>query len=89
MLSDNSVEGEREFMPGTIESESNALVDELIAASREIGGDPRLVLQGGGNTSAKVGWRDVTLSVSLAVRESTSGPRGLNHPMLEPQASQN
>jgi|694.fasta_scaffold130237_1 rhamnose utilization protein RhaD (predicted bifunctional aldolase and dehydrogenase)/NAD(P)-dependent dehydrogenase (short-subunit alcohol dehydrogenase family) len=47
-------------MPGTIESESNALVDELIAASREIGGDPRLVLQGGGNTSVKVGWRDVT-----------------------------
>ena len=62
MLSDNSVEGAREFMPGTIESESNALVDELIAASREIGGDPRLVLQGGGNTSVKVGWRDVTES---------------------------
>lgn len=36
------------------------LLDELVRVSREIGGDPRLVLHGGGNTSLKTMRRDIT-----------------------------
>lgn len=32
----------------------------LVAASRALGADPSLVLHGGGNTSIKAGWHDVT-----------------------------
>ena len=35
-------------------------LDELVQGSRELGADPRLVLHGGGNTSLKVAWPDVT-----------------------------
>ncbi len=35
-------------------------LDELIAVSRELGSDPTLVLHGGGNTSVKTSWQDVT-----------------------------
>ncbi|WP_454083422.1 bifunctional aldolase/short-chain dehydrogenase [Georgenia sp. Marseille-Q6866] len=34
--------------------------DELVAGSRELGADRDLVLHGGGNTSVKVSWPDVT-----------------------------
>ncbi|WP_372593379.1 bifunctional aldolase/short-chain dehydrogenase [Actinotalea sp.] len=36
------------------------LLDELVAATREIGADPRLVLHGGGNSSLKATVTDVT-----------------------------
>lgn len=36
------------------------LIDELVTASRALGAEPRLVLQGGGNTSIKVTVTDVT-----------------------------
>jgi len=39
---------------------TSAFVDGLVAASRQIGRDPRLVLHGGGNSSLKVEHTDVT-----------------------------
>jgi rhamnose utilization protein RhaD (predicted bifunctional aldolase and dehydrogenase)/NAD(P)-dependent dehydrogenase (short-subunit alcohol dehydrogenase family) len=35
-------------------------IDELVLASRLLGADPSLVLHGGGNTSVKAPWRDIT-----------------------------
>jgi rhamnose utilization protein RhaD (predicted bifunctional aldolase and dehydrogenase)/NAD(P)-dependent dehydrogenase (short-subunit alcohol dehydrogenase family) len=35
-------------------------VDQLVQASRRLGADPSLVLHGGGNSSVKTSWRDVT-----------------------------
>lgn len=35
-------------------------IDDLVAVSRELGSDPALVLHGGGNTSVKTTWQDVT-----------------------------
>ena len=43
--------------PGVIDA---AGVAALVAASRTLGADPDLVLHGGGNTSLKTRWRDVT-----------------------------
>src|SRR5699024_9441841 len=36
------------------------LLDDLVQASRALGADPSLVLHGGGNTSVKTTWRDIT-----------------------------
>lgn len=36
------------------------LLDDLVESSRALGADPSLVLHGGGNTSVKATWRDVT-----------------------------
>lgn len=44
-------------VPGVVDAAST---DRLVAASRAIGADPDLVLHGGGNTSLKTRWRDVT-----------------------------
>jgi len=40
--------------------EPNSALDECVHYSRLIGGDPALVLHGGGNSSVKTAWRDVT-----------------------------
>jgi rhamnose utilization protein RhaD (predicted bifunctional aldolase and dehydrogenase)/NAD(P)-dependent dehydrogenase (short-subunit alcohol dehydrogenase family) len=46
---------------GSIEVPSNAdLLTQVVAASRLLGSDPDLVLHGGGNTSVKDVWTDVT-----------------------------
>jgi len=37
-----------------------AAVDECVQYSRLIGSDPTLVLHGGGNSSVKARWRDIT-----------------------------
>lgn len=44
-------------VPGVVDA---AALEALVAASRAIGADPDLVLHGGGNTSLKTRWRDVT-----------------------------
>ncbi|USQ79127.1 bifunctional aldolase/short-chain dehydrogenase [Ornithinimicrobium faecis] len=36
------------------------LLDDLVQASRALGADPSLVLHGGGNTSVKATWQDIT-----------------------------
>lgn len=49
--------GQHRTVPGVVEP---AAVTALIAASRAIGADADLVLHGGGNTSLKTRWLDVT-----------------------------
>lgn len=70
-------------MDGPLVAETRALLDELVEVSRELGSNPRLVLHGGGNTSVKGEWRDVTgaLVPVLLVKGSghdlaTIGPEG-------------
>ncbi len=48
-------------------------IDELVVASRLLGGDPSLVLHGGGNTSVKAPWRDITGEVVEAIHVKGSG----------------
>jgi len=48
-------------------------LDELVAWSRKLGGDPSLVLKGGGNTSVKVGERDVAGRPVHVLRVKGSG----------------
>ncbi|MBO3102178.1 SDR family oxidoreductase [Cellulomonas fengjieae] len=47
-------------MAGALSPASALLMADLVAASRTLGGDPTLVLHGGGNTSVKATWTDVT-----------------------------
>lgn len=47
-------------MAGALEPEARGLLNELVEVSRMLGANPRMVLHGGGNTSVKAGWRDVT-----------------------------
>lgn len=56
-----------------LEPEAARLVDELVDASRALGSDPRLVLHGGGNTSVKVPWPDVTGRTRTALLVKGSG----------------
>jgi rhamnose utilization protein RhaD (predicted bifunctional aldolase and dehydrogenase)/NAD(P)-dependent dehydrogenase (short-subunit alcohol dehydrogenase family) len=60
-------------MAGALEPEARALLDELVEVSRSIGSNPRLVLHGGGNTSVKGGWRDVTGAVRQVLLVKGSG----------------
>lgn len=60
-------------MAGALEPEARTLLDELVGVSRLLGANPRLVLHGGGNTSVKVGWRDVTGVVQPALLVKGSG----------------
>lgn len=60
-------------MAGALEPEARALLQELVEVSRIIGADPRLVLHGGGNTSVKAGWCDVTGTVRPALVIKGSG----------------
>jgi len=60
-------------MAGALEPEARALLDELVEVSRLLGANPRLVLHGGGNTSVKGGWRDVTGVVQPALLVKGSG----------------
>lgn len=46
---------EDRLSPRTLE-----VLDDLVQSSRALGADPSLVLHGGGNTSVKARWRDVT-----------------------------
>ncbi|MBC7305995.1 MAG: hypothetical protein H5T80_03515, partial [Dietzia sp.] len=39
---------------------SDPLLDQLVAASRALAADPSAVLHGGGNSSVKSSWSDVT-----------------------------
>ena len=48
-------------------------LDECVYGSRLIGGDPSLVLHGGGNTSVKADWTDITGSVVQALYVKGSG----------------
>lgn len=60
-------------MAGALEPEARALLDDLVGVSRILGANPRLVLHGGGNTSVKGGWRDVTGVVQPALLVKGSG----------------
>ncbi len=60
-------------MAGALEPKARALLDELVGASRTLGANPRLVLHGGGNTSIKGGWRDVTGAVHPVLLIKGSG----------------
>lgn len=57
----------------SIDFDNSHLLDELVSASHQIGKDPSLVLQGGGNASVKVQWRDVTGAIIPAIVVSGSG----------------
>ena len=48
-------------------------LDELVAASRRLGSDPSLVLHGGGNTSIKAPWNDITGGMIDALYVKGSG----------------
>ncbi len=48
-------------------------LDECVHASRLLGGDPSLVLHGGGNTSVKAAWNDITGEVVDALYVKGSG----------------
>jgi len=69
-------------MTGALEPEGCTLLDELVEASRVLGANPRMVLHGGGNTSVKVPWRDVTGVVQPALLVKGSG-----HDLAEIDAS--
>lgn len=60
-------------MVGALDTQAQELLDDLVEASRALGADPRLVLHGGGNTSVKVGWHDVTGLVRQALVIKGSG----------------
>lgn len=47
-------------MTDRLNAETGRLLAELVDASRSLGADPQLVLHGGGNTSVKASWLDVT-----------------------------
>lgn len=49
------------------------VLDECVAASRALGSDPSLVLHGGGNTSVKAPWVDITGDVVDALYVKGSG----------------
>jgi rhamnose utilization protein RhaD (predicted bifunctional aldolase and dehydrogenase)/NAD(P)-dependent dehydrogenase (short-subunit alcohol dehydrogenase family) len=57
-------------LPGVVDP---ALLDGLVSVSRALGADPDLVLHGGGNTSLKTGWRDVTGAVVPVLMVKGSG----------------
>jgi rhamnose utilization protein RhaD (predicted bifunctional aldolase and dehydrogenase) len=48
-------------------------LDELVVASRLLGADPSLVLHGGGNTSVKAPWHDITGTTIEAIYVKGSG----------------
>jgi rhamnose utilization protein RhaD (predicted bifunctional aldolase and dehydrogenase)/NAD(P)-dependent dehydrogenase (short-subunit alcohol dehydrogenase family) len=56
--------------PGVVDP---TLLAELVAVSRTLGADADLVLHGGGNTSLKTGWRDVTGQVVPVLMVKGSG----------------
>jgi len=60
-------------MAGHLDSESVPLLDSLITATRSLGQDPSLVLHGGGNSSVKARWRDITGAVIPALLVKGSG----------------
>jgi rhamnose utilization protein RhaD (predicted bifunctional aldolase and dehydrogenase)/NAD(P)-dependent dehydrogenase (short-subunit alcohol dehydrogenase family) len=60
-------------MSRSVDEVATDLVDDLLAASRAIGSDPRLVLHGGGNTSVKVERTDVTGEVVPVLLVKGSG----------------
>lgn len=47
-------------MENRLDPHALELLDDLVQSSRALGADPSLVLHGGGNTSVKATWRDVT-----------------------------
>lgn len=47
-------------MAGALSRAGVDLLEQLVVATRALGGDRRLVLHGGGNSSVKTTWRDVT-----------------------------
>ena len=49
------------------------VIDELVRASRLLGADPSLVLHGGGNTSVKAPWHDITGETIDAIYVKGSG----------------
>lgn len=57
-------------LPGVVDP---ALLDGLVSVSHALGTDPDLVLHGGGNTSLKTGWRDVTGAVVPVLMVKGSG----------------
>ena len=60
------------FDPSLLPQNADAL-DELVLASRLLGGDESLVLHGGGNTSVKAPWRDITGRLVDAIYVKGSG----------------
>jgi rhamnose utilization protein RhaD (predicted bifunctional aldolase and dehydrogenase)/NAD(P)-dependent dehydrogenase (short-subunit alcohol dehydrogenase family) len=54
-------------------SAATTALEELVGASRVIGSDPSLVLHGGGNTSVKAEWTDITGRVVDALYVKGSG----------------
>jgi rhamnose utilization protein RhaD (predicted bifunctional aldolase and dehydrogenase)/NAD(P)-dependent dehydrogenase (short-subunit alcohol dehydrogenase family) len=61
-----------EFDPSLLPQNADAL-DELVLASRLLGSDDSLVLHGGGNTSVKAPWRDITGASVDAIYVKGSG----------------
>ena len=55
------------------EANTTDALDELVASSRLLGSDPALVLHGGGNTSVKAPWIDITGEVVDAIYVKGSG----------------
>jgi rhamnose utilization protein RhaD (predicted bifunctional aldolase and dehydrogenase)/NAD(P)-dependent dehydrogenase (short-subunit alcohol dehydrogenase family) len=60
------------FDPSLLPQDADAL-DELVLASRLLGRDESLVLHGGGNTSVKAPWRDITGTSVDAIYVKGSG----------------
>ncbi|MFP5486875.1 MAG: SDR family NAD(P)-dependent oxidoreductase, partial [Acidimicrobiia bacterium] len=58
--------------PTDLPADADAL-DELVHASRLLGADPSLVLHGGGNTSVKAPWTDITGTTIDAIYVKGSG----------------
>jgi rhamnose utilization protein RhaD (predicted bifunctional aldolase and dehydrogenase)/NAD(P)-dependent dehydrogenase (short-subunit alcohol dehydrogenase family) len=56
-----------------LDATASAALDELVSASRIIGSDEALVLHGGGNTSVKAPWVDITGRVVDALYVKGSG----------------
>lgn len=60
-------------MVGPSEPRTRELLEDLVEASRALGSNRRLVLHGGGNTSVKGEWQDVTGAVVPALFMKGSG----------------
>ncbi len=56
-----------------LDTQGKAMFADLIKVSQALGADPELVLHGGGNTSVKLGWQDITGSQIEALLVKGSG----------------
>lgn len=59
--------------PSAARATAKAAITDLVEASRRLGSDPSLVLHGGGNTSVKAPWVDITGDIVDAIYVKGSG----------------